>query len=142
MTPYEIMLSESQERMLIVAKQGREAEVLAIFEKWDLDAAVIGRVTDTGRWVVPRHARLRPARCEPIARDPRVVVDMPIPMLVDEAPRYDRPATRAERDPIEVASSVRARTTSAPSCSSCCARRTSARAHGSIANHRRPRFPP
>ena len=46
MTPYEVMLSESQERMLIVAKRGREDEVLRIFHKWDLDAAVIGRVTD------------------------------------------------------------------------------------------------
>jgi phosphoribosylformylglycinamidine synthase len=49
MTPYEVMLSESQERMLIVAKRGREDEVLRIFHKWDLDAAVIGRVTDDGR---------------------------------------------------------------------------------------------
>src|SRR5262249_49118747 len=52
MTPYEVMLSESQERMVLVAKQGREADVLRIFEKWDLDAAVIGRVTDTGHVVV------------------------------------------------------------------------------------------
>ncbi len=49
MTPYEVMLSESQERMLLVAKAGHEAEVLSIFHKWDLDAAVIGRVTDDGR---------------------------------------------------------------------------------------------
>src|SRR3954462_2464042 len=48
MTPYEVMLSESQERMLVVAKRGREEEVLAIFHKWDLDAAVIGKVTDNG----------------------------------------------------------------------------------------------
>ena len=48
MTPYEVMLSETQERMLIVAKRGREDEVLRIFQKWDLDAAVIGRVTETG----------------------------------------------------------------------------------------------
>src|ERR1700741_234901 len=48
MTPYEIMLSESQERMLIVAKQGREAEIIRTFEKWDLNAAVVGEVTDDG----------------------------------------------------------------------------------------------
>src|SRR5436309_10788452 len=48
MTPYEIMLSESQERMLIVAKRGREDEVLRTFEKWDLNAAVIGEVTNDG----------------------------------------------------------------------------------------------
>ena len=48
MTPYEILLSESQERMLLVAKAGREAEVETIFEKWDLDAAAIGKVTGDG----------------------------------------------------------------------------------------------
>ncbi len=52
MTPYEILLSESQERMLLVAKPGKEASVLAICARWDLDAAVIGKVTDTKRWVV------------------------------------------------------------------------------------------
>jgi phosphoribosylformylglycinamidine synthase len=51
MTPYELMLSESQERMLMVVKAGREAEAMAIFAKWDLDAAVVGRVTDSGRVV-------------------------------------------------------------------------------------------
>ena len=48
MTPYEMMLSESQERMLMVLKPGREAEAEAIFRKWELDFAVIGEVTDTG----------------------------------------------------------------------------------------------
>ena len=62
MTPYEILLSESQERMLLVAKPGKEARVLAICAKWELDAAVIGTVTDTKRWVDQGHARLRPAR--------------------------------------------------------------------------------
>ena len=52
MTPYEIMLSESQERMLMVLEDGREAEALAVFAKWELDCAVIGRVTDTGRMVL------------------------------------------------------------------------------------------
>jgi phosphoribosylformylglycinamidine synthase len=52
MTPYELLLSESQERMLLVCKPGRENRVREICEKWDLDAAVIGKVTDSGRWVV------------------------------------------------------------------------------------------
>ena len=52
MTPYEIMLSESQERMLIIVQKGREDEVKRIFDKWDLPWAEIGRVTDTGRMVV------------------------------------------------------------------------------------------
>jgi phosphoribosylformylglycinamidine (FGAM) synthase-like enzyme len=62
MTPYEMMLSESQERMLMVLKPGREGEAEAIFRKWELDFAVIGEVTDTGRMVLeckgePRHQR-------------------------------------------------------------------------------------
>src|SRR2546430_6044573 len=52
MTPYEVMLSESQERMLLVAKKGREAEVTQICEKWDLSHAVVGRVTDTGKLIL------------------------------------------------------------------------------------------
>ncbi len=52
MTPYEMMLSESQERMLMVLKPGREAEAEAIFHKWELDFAVIGEVTDTGHMVL------------------------------------------------------------------------------------------
>ena len=68
MTPYEMMLSESQERMLMVLKPGREAEAEAIFRKWELDFAVIGRVTDTGRMVLKwngddrRRHPARPAR--------------------------------------------------------------------------------
>src|SRR3546814_2358691 len=58
MTPYEIMLSESQERMLMVLKPGREDEARAIFEKWELDFAVIGRVTDTGRLVIRMHGEV------------------------------------------------------------------------------------
>ncbi len=49
MTPYDFMLSESQERMLICAKQGREQEIIEIFQKWDLDVAIVGEVTDSGR---------------------------------------------------------------------------------------------
>jgi phosphoribosylformylglycinamidine synthase II len=77
MTPYEIMLSESQERMLIVAHGGRERQVIDIFKKWDLDAVVIGRVTETGS-VVCIHEGHR-------------VADIPSKYLTDEAPRYERP---------------------------------------------------
>jgi phosphoribosylformylglycinamidine synthase II len=77
MTPYEIMLSESQERMLLVAEKGREEEVFAVFRKWGLDAVAIGAVTDTGRLVVKENGR--------------VVADIPNRALADEAPLYDRP---------------------------------------------------
>jgi phosphoribosylformylglycinamidine synthase len=77
MTPYEIMLSESQERMLLVAKQGREAEVERIFEKWDLHAVKIGHVTTDGRLRVKHGAD--------------VVADIPNQALTDDAPRYRRP---------------------------------------------------
>ncbi len=76
MTPYEIMLSESQERMLIIVKQGQEAEVRRIFNKWDLPWAEIGFVTDTGRMVVKNHGA--------------VVADIPARKLADEAPVYQR----------------------------------------------------
>jgi phosphoribosylformylglycinamidine synthase len=78
LTPYEILLSESQERMLIVAERGREAELQAVFEKWDLHAVVIGKITDDHRW----RARWRG----------QVVADLPIGALADDAPLYDRPA--------------------------------------------------
>src|SRR5437667_1774426 len=58
MTPYEIMLSESQERMLIIVKRGREKEVQTIFDKWDLPWAEIGFVTDTGRMIVRNHGQI------------------------------------------------------------------------------------
>jgi phosphoribosylformylglycinamidine synthase len=74
MTPYEIMLSESQERMLIIVKAGREDEVKRIFDKWDLPWAEIGQVTQTGRMVV-KHNGI-------------VVVDIPAKQLADEAPVY------------------------------------------------------
>ena len=80
MTPYEIMLSESQERMLLVVKRGREAEVEAIFEKWDLHAANIGFVTGDGLMRVKDHGT--------------VVAEIPNTALVDEAPVYDRPTER------------------------------------------------
>jgi phosphoribosylformylglycinamidine synthase II len=77
-TPYEILLSESQERMLLVVHQGSEDAVRAVFEKWDLEAAVIGTVTDTQR-----------LRC---TFEGKVVVDLPIAPLTDDAPVYERPA--------------------------------------------------
>src|SRR3954452_19175602 len=80
MSPYEIMLSESQERMLLVVKRGREAEVEAIFEKWDLHAANIGIVTDDGLMRVKANGT--------------VVAEIPNTALVDEAPIYDRPTER------------------------------------------------
>jgi phosphoribosylformylglycinamidine synthase II len=80
MTPYEIMLSESQERMLLVVKKGREAEVERIFEKWDLHAAHIGEVTSDGLMRVKDHGK--------------VVAEIPNSALVDAAPVYDRPTAR------------------------------------------------
>lgn len=77
MSPYELMLSESQERMLMVLKPGREDMARAIFEKWDLDFAVIGRTTDDKRLRLYMHGR---CWC-----------DIPVPPLVDQAPVYDRP---------------------------------------------------
>ncbi len=80
MTPYEIMLSESQERMLLVAKAGREREVEEVFEKWDLHAVRIGHVTDTGRVRLHHHGVL--------------VADVPTKALTDEGPVYQRPMAR------------------------------------------------
>ena len=67
MTPYEIMLSESQERMLIVLKPGREEQARRIFEKWELDFAVIGHLTDTGRMVLTLARRHRGRHPDPAA---------------------------------------------------------------------------
>jgi phosphoribosylformylglycinamidine synthase subunit PurL len=77
MTPYEMMLSESQERMLMVLKPGREAEAEKIFRKWELDFAVIGEVTDTGRMQLEWNGE--------------TVCDIPLGPLADEAPLYERP---------------------------------------------------
>ena len=87
MTPYEMMLSESQERMLMVLKPGREAEAEAIFRKWELDFAVIGEVTDTGRMELVWNGE--------------TVADIPLGPLADEAPLYERPyAIPKARDPL------------------------------------------
>jgi phosphoribosylformylglycinamidine synthase subunit PurL len=94
MTPYEILLSESQERMLLVAKPGQAERVLAVCKKWDLDAAVIGRVTDTKRWVVKATPGYDPLADSPSRRDSIVVCDLPIAALTDDAPAYDRPRAK------------------------------------------------
>jgi phosphoribosylformylglycinamidine synthase II len=82
MTPYEIMLSESQERMLIVAKKGREHEVIRTFEKWDLNAAVVGEVTDDGFVRLFWHGEEAAA--------------IPVDPISTEAPVYERPLARPE----------------------------------------------
>ncbi|MEC4670310.1 MAG: phosphoribosylformylglycinamidine synthase subunit PurL, partial [Nitrospirota bacterium] len=79
MTPYEIMLSESQERMLLVAKEGKQDEVIALCRKWGIDAAVVGIVTDDGMLRVKDHGL--------------VVAEIPANVLAEEGPRYERLAT-------------------------------------------------
>jgi phosphoribosylformylglycinamidine synthase len=83
MTPYEIMLSESQERMLLVAEKDREDEVFRVFRKWGLDAVAIGHVTPDGILRVKDHGQ--------------VVAEIPNRGLADEAPLYDRPHTKPYR---------------------------------------------
>jgi phosphoribosylformylglycinamidine synthase len=82
MTPYEIMLSESQERMLLVAEKGREDEVFRVFEKWGLDAVTVGRVINESTMRVLEHGK--------------VVAEIPNQALTDEAPLYHRPLHRWE----------------------------------------------
>lgn len=91
MTAYEIMLSESQERMLMVIKPEREQLAFDIFRKWELDVATIGHLTDTGRLVLKHHGE--------------VVADMPVAPITSEAPVYDRPyeslvASRQSLEPL------------------------------------------
>ncbi|MFQ6018337.1 MAG: phosphoribosylformylglycinamidine synthase subunit PurL [Kiloniellaceae bacterium] len=92
MTPYEMMLSESQERMLMVLQPGKETLAREIFEKWDLEFAVVGRLTATGRMVLKLHGE--------------VVGDLPIDPLAEAAPEYDRPwspaPAPAEIDPASL----------------------------------------
>jgi len=77
MTPYEMMLSESQERMLLVAERGREREVFDVFHKWGLDAVEVGRVTDDGILRVLHHGR--------------VAAEIPAHAIAEEGPKYERP---------------------------------------------------
>jgi len=86
MTAYELMLSESQERMLMVIKPEAEERARAIFEKWELDFAVVGRITDTGRLIVKK--------------DGKVQADLPVKPLSDQAPVYDRPWKEAPKRPV------------------------------------------
>src|SRR5262249_59323067 len=76
-TAYEIMLSESQERMLLVAEKNKEADVMAVFHKWGLDAVTVGRVTNDGLLRVRQHGK--------------VIAEIPNRALADEAPVYQRP---------------------------------------------------
>jgi phosphoribosylformylglycinamidine synthase len=82
MTSYDLMLSESQERMLIIVHKGREAEVKRIFDKWDLPWSEIGHVTDTGRMVVRQHGK--------------IVADIPAKKIADESPVYQRESQEPE----------------------------------------------
>ncbi|MCY7345897.1 MAG: phosphoribosylformylglycinamidine synthase subunit PurL [Pyrinomonadaceae bacterium] len=77
MTAYEMLLSESQERMLIVAYRGREKEIVEIFSKWDLDAVVVGKVVEGNRLKIFHNGEL--------------MADLPVDKLTDEAPKYERP---------------------------------------------------
>ncbi len=92
MSAYEMMLSESQERMLMVLKPEKEAEAEAIFRKWGLDFAVIGRTTATKRFVVRREREVK--------------ADLPIRELGDEAPLYDRPWTPTPPSPVVDAAAI------------------------------------
>jgi phosphoribosylformylglycinamidine synthase len=92
MTAYEMMLSESQERMLMILKPGREAEAQAIFHKWELDFAVIGHLTDTGHIVI-RHKGV-------------VEADIPLAPLESEAPLYRRPTAETPKQPVLDAASI------------------------------------
>lgn len=94
MTAYEIMLSESQERMLMILKPGKEAEAKAIMDKWELDFAVIGTLTDTGRMVLKRHGQ--------------IVADLPIDPLAQASPEYDRPWVAPAKQPVVTAEQVEA----------------------------------
>ncbi|MCF3947481.1 phosphoribosylformylglycinamidine synthase subunit PurL [Acidiphilium sp. AL] len=98
MSAYEMMLSESQERMLMVLDPAREAMARAIFEKWELDFAVIGRITDTGRIVVRHRGRIE--------------ADIPLHPLAEQAPLYERPYSEplkpASLGPVEDPSGLEA----------------------------------
>ena len=92
MSAYEMMLSESQERMLMVLKPEKEPEAEAIFRKWGLDFAVIGKTTDTRRFVIRRAGEIK--------------ADLPIKELGDQAPLYDRPWTKTGRAPVLDATAI------------------------------------
>ena len=93
MTPYEMMLSESQERMLMILKPGKEDMARQIFEKWELDFAVIGHLTDSGRMVLKMNGN--------------IVADLPIDPLAQASPEYDRPWIPSPKQPELVAKDVK-----------------------------------
>jgi len=92
MSAYDLMLSESQERMLIVLKAGREDDARTIFEKWELDFAVIGRLTESGRMVLKMGGE--------------VVANLPVAPLAEAAPEYDRPHRQTPARPEMLASDI------------------------------------
>ncbi|MFQ3623031.1 MAG: phosphoribosylformylglycinamidine synthase subunit PurL [Acetobacteraceae bacterium] len=92
MTAYEMMLSESQERMLMILRPGAEAAARAIFEKWELDFAVIGRLTDTGRIVVRHRGRIE--------------AEVPLAPLAELAPLYRRPVEETPKPPLLDAATI------------------------------------
>jgi len=92
MTPYEMMLSESQERMLLVAERGREREVFDVFHKWGLDAVEVGRVTSDGMLRLLHHGR--------------VAAEIPAHAIAEEAPRYNRPIAAPAQPPSSPAPSA------------------------------------
>lgn len=92
MTAYEMMLSESQERMLMVLRPELEGQAKAIFKKWGLDFAIVGKTTDTLRFVVNHQGE--------------TVADLPIKELGDEAPEYDRPWVEATKQPVLAATDI------------------------------------
>ncbi|HRK95487.1 MAG TPA: phosphoribosylformylglycinamidine synthase subunit PurL, partial [Rhodospirillales bacterium] len=92
MSAYEIMLSESQERMLMVLKPGREGAARVVFEKWELDFAIVGRITDSKHMIVRHHGE--------------VVIDVPIDPLAAASPEYDRPWLATRRQPAIAAREV------------------------------------
>ena len=94
MSAYEIMLSESQERMLMILKPGKEDVARAIMDKWELDFAVIGTLTDTGRMVLKRHGE--------------IVADLPIDPLAQASPEYDRPWVSPAKQPVVDAKTIEA----------------------------------
>jgi phosphoribosylformylglycinamidine synthase len=85
MTPYEMMLSESQERMLMVIKPEKENLAKSIFEKWEIDFAVVGKITDTGRMILKHKGE--------------IVGDLPVSPLSEQAPLYDRPHVASKKRP-------------------------------------------
>ncbi len=87
MTAYEMLLSESQERMLIVAKQGREKELVEIFSKWELDAVVIGKVVEGNRLKIFHNGEL--------------MADLPVDKLTEAAPLYNRPMAKPEKKSVQ-----------------------------------------